>query len=271
MPERARRVVKPPTRRPDPLRGRHVEPPRRTVWLFDMDDTLHDASWRVFPRMNAEMSAYIERHLGVDAARADGLRQHFWRRYGATLLGLMHEHGVRADHFLAETHRFADLARLLRADASQRAALRRLPGRKYVLTNAPRAYALRVLGALGMLREFDGVIAIEDMCQFGRLRPKPDARMLRHVLRRLGLRPAQCVLVEDTIGHLRTARALGVRGVWFTRYAHRAVRRQSPAAAAAAAAVRLRPRSRHGRPGYVSARTASLWQLPRLVRGPGSR
>ena len=251
---------------PDDMRPRRVEAPRGTVWLFDMDDTLHDASWRVFPRMNAEMSAYIQRHLGVDAEHADRLRQHLWRRYGATLLGLMHEHGVRAEHFLAETHRFADLARLLRADASQRAALRRLPGRKYVLTNAPRAYAMRVLSAFGMLREFDGVIAIEDMCQFGHLRPKPDARMLRHVLRRLGLRARQCVLVEDTVGHLRAARAVGLRGVWFTRYAHRAVRRQSAAAQAAAAAVRLRSRTRHGRPAYVSARTASLWHLPRLVR-----
>ncbi len=245
------------------------EAPRRTVWLFDMDDTLHDASWRVFERMNSEMSLYIQRHLEVDAQRADHLRQHFWRRYGATLLGLMREHGVRAEHFLRETHRFADLSRLLRADASQRAALRRLAGRKYVLTNAPRAYALRVLREFGMLREFDGVIAIEDMRQFGSLRPKPDARMLRHVLRRLGLRPAQCVLVEDTLGHLRAARAVGLRGVWFTRYAHRAQRRQSAAAAAASHAVRLRRRSRHGRPCYIDARTASLWHLARIARrGP---
>ena len=248
------------------MRGARAESPRRTVWLFDMDDTLHDASWRVFPRMNQEMSAYIQRHLRVDAERADELRRHFWRRYGATLLGLMHEHGVRAEHFLEQTHRFSDLARLLRADAAQRAALRRLPGRKYVLTNAPRAYALRVLGAFDMLREFDGVIAVEDMRQFGKLRPKPDPRMLRHVLRRLGVRPAQCVLVEDTLGHLRSARALGLRGVWFTRYAHRAARRQADAAARASAqSPRLHRAGRHGRPGYVSARTSSLWQLPRLV------
>ena len=254
------------------MRGARAESPRRTVWLFDMDDTLHDASWQVFPRMNLEMTAYIQRHLQVDAQRADELRRHFWRRYGATLLGLMHEHGVRAEHFLEETHRFSDLARLLRADAAQRAALRRLPGRKYVLTNAPRAYALRVLGAFDMLREFDGVIAVEDMRQFGKLRPKPDARMLRHVLRRLGVRPAQCVLVEDTLGHLRSARALGLRGVWFTRYAHRAARRQAAGAAAASAqAQRLQRAGRHGRPGYVSARTASLWQLPRLIPArPGS-
>ena len=231
------------------------------VWLFDMDDTLHDASWRVFPSMRAQMSAYIQRHLGVGAADADSLRRQFWARYGTTLLGLVREHGVRADHFLAETHRFTDLARLLRCDATQRAALRRLRGRKYVLTNAPRAYAVRVLDSLGLLREFDRVIAIEDMRQFGRLRPKPDTRMLRHVLGRLRLRPAQCVLVEDTLGHLRAARSLGIRGVWFTRYA-----RHAPAAGARAPRAQT-PRG-HGRPAWLSARTTDLWRLERLLRMP---
>ncbi|SCC92163.1 putative Pyrimidine 5-nucleotidase [Thiomonas sp. X19] len=227
------------------------------AWLFDMDNTLHDASWQVFPLMNAEMTAYIQRRLGVDPAEADRIRSHFWQRYGATLLGLMHEHGVKAAHFLAETHRFPELPRMLRADPSQRAALRRLPGRKWVLTNAPRDYALRVLRQLKLLKLFEGVISIEDMRQFGRLRPKPDARMLRHVLRRHQLRPAQCVLVEDTLQHLKSARRLGLRGAWFTRYDHRALRRQPHAAA--------KPRARHGRPAYVRARIGSLWRLRSLI------
>jgi hypothetical protein len=43
------------------------------------------------------------------------------------------------------------------------------------------------------------------------------------------------------------------------------------AAAASAQAQRLQRAGRHGRPGYVSARTASLWQLPRLIPArPGS-
>ncbi len=220
-----------------------------------MDDTLHDASWRVFPAMNLEMRSYIARTLLVDAAEADRLRLCFWRRYGATLLGLMREHGVRAEHFLAETHRFPDLHRMLRADAAELAALRRLAGRKLVLTNAPRAYALRVLRQCGLLRYFESVISIEDMRQFGHLRPKPDARMLRHVLRRHGLRPANCVLVEDTLMHLRAARSIGMRGTWYTRYSLRAAQARPPARA-----------DMHGRPRYVHAKIRSLWNLRPPIR-----
>ena len=39
----------------------------------------------------------------------------------------------------------------LRKHAHDVAALRRLPGRKYILTNAPRAYALRVLRTAGLV------------------------------------------------------------------------------------------------------------------------
>lgn len=219
------------------------------VWIFDLDDTLHDASWKVFPRMSLEMTAYIARHLGVDETAADRLRIEFWRRHGATLLGLMREHGVRPGHFLAETHRMPDLASLLRADRGQLAALRRLPGRRLLLTNAPRAYALRVLEHCGLRGVFDDVVAVEQMWQFRTLRPKPDARMLRHVLRRLRLRPQACILVEDSLDNLRAARRAGLRGVWYTRYVSRAARACGA-------------RTRAGRPCFVHARIRSLWQLP---------
>ncbi|MGK4301815.1 HAD family hydrolase, partial [Klebsiella pneumoniae] len=83
----------------------------------------------------------------------------------------------------------------LRTSAHDRAALRRLPGPKFVLTNAPRHYALRVLDALRLTGCFDGILCIEDMTMFGQPRPKPDARMLRHVAARLKTPPSRCVLV----------------------------------------------------------------------------
>lgn len=227
----------------------------RRVWLLDLDNTLHDASWRVFPLMNAEMTAFIERHLGVDREEANRIRARFWQRYGATLLGLMQEHGVNAAQFLRETHDFPHLPRMLRCDGSERAALARLPGRKIVLTNAPRDYARRVLKTLKLWPLVDGLLAIEDMWMFRNLRPKPDARMLRHVLSRQRLRPAQCVFVEDTPGHLQAARRIGLRGAWMVRYARRAAQRRRD--------LPMERTGLHGRPDFVAARIRSLNELRR--------
>jgi len=190
----------------------------KRTWLFDLDNTLHDASHAAFGPTNRAMTEYIVEHLGLPFDDAWALRQHYWQHYGATLLGLVRHHGVRPAHFLEQTHRLPDLEARLRTSAHDRAALKRLRGRKIILTNAPRAYTLRVLGTLGLVGCFDAVLSIEDMTMFGHPRPKPDARMFRHVLARLKLRPERCVLVEDTLEHQKAAHRLGIRGVWMQRY-----------------------------------------------------
>ena len=189
-----------------------------TVWLFDLDNTLHDAGAWIFGALNVAMGEYVQRLTGLEADPARLLAREYWRRYGTTLLGLIRHHGVKSADFLHATHQFTDLEQRLSGHRHDFAALARLPGRKFILTNAPRAYAERVLGALGIARLFDGVIAIEDMAMFGHLRPKPDARMLRTVALRLGVRPTRCVLVEDTLVHLKSARRLGMATVWMQRY-----------------------------------------------------
>ena len=101
--------------------------------------------------MHVAIGDYVVRHLGITPEEADALRQRYWQRYGATLLGLVRHHGVKAAHFL---RRDASLPgpRSSGCAAARTTARRcaRLPGRKFILTNAPRAYALRVLDALGL-------------------------------------------------------------------------------------------------------------------------
>jgi putative hydrolase of the HAD superfamily len=196
---------------------------RPLTWLFDLDNTLHDASHAAFGPTNKAMTDYIVERLGMPHDEASALRQHYWDRYGATLLGLVRHHGVKASHFLEETHRLPGLEERLRMSAHDRAALKRLPGRKYILTNAPRSYALRVLNTLRLADCFDGVITIDEMTMFGHHRPKPDSRMLRHVAARLKTVPSRCVLVEDTLEHQRSARRIGMRTAWMQRYLRGAI------------------------------------------------
>ena len=98
--------------------ARRQAPP---IWLFDLDNTLHDASKAVFWRLNGAMTDYIEAELQVTREEADALRLHYWRRYGATLMGLERHHGVRAAHFLAQTHTLPGLERDLHMPPSHRA------------------------------------------------------------------------------------------------------------------------------------------------------
>ena len=211
--------------------------PRRAgpVWLFDLDNTLHHASHAIFPHINREMTAFIERALDVDTATANRLRVVYTRRYGAALLGLVRRHGIDAHAFLREVHPSTELASMVRAERGLAHTLRQLPGRRIVLTNGPEHYAREILTILGIERLFERVIAVEQMRRGAHWHAKPDATVLRRTLRQAGVRAADAILVEDSHGHLKRYRRLGIRTVWITGHLPQRATPQARAAAAAAA------------------------------------
>lgn len=208
---------------------------RQTSWIFDLDNTLHNAMVHVFPRINRAMTEYIQHHLAINEAEANALRRQYWLRYGATLLGLVRHHDTDPDHFLKWTHRFPDLKCVVVAEPMLRATLHRLPGRKFVFSNAPVHYANEVLKVLGITDLFNAVYTIEHT----RYQPKPDTYGFLRLCRSHHLHPTRCVMVEDNLENLRTAKRLGMKTVWIN------------------AASRA--------PGFVDASVRSIARLPHLL------
>ena len=184
--------------------------PRRRVWLFDLDNTLHNAGAHIFPQIHRAMVDYIARLLNIDESEATRLREYYWRRYGATLLGMMRHHGIDPRHFLHHTHQFPDLERQVITERGLKAMLHRLPGRKIIFSNAPLLYTEAVLDIANIRRCFDAVYSVERL----RFQPKPATSGFLRVLRNEHLDPRQCVMVEDTLDNLRTAKRLGMKTVW---------------------------------------------------------
>lgn len=189
----------------------HADPAQR-VWLFDLDNTLHDSSRAIFQAIDAAMSRAVAAALNVDAPEADVLRKAYWHRYGATVIGMERHHGVDPQAFLAASHDFI-VAPLVHSENGLSRKLAQLKGRKVLLTNAPSAYARDVLKALGILHHFEGLWTIDHMRLQGQIRPKPSAALMRQVLARLRVPASQVVLVEDTLRNLRAARQVGMRTV----------------------------------------------------------
>ena len=179
-------------------------------WIFDLDNTLHNATPHIFPHINRSMTAYLQEHLQLSEDAASALRVHYWQRYGATLSGLMRHHGTDPEHFLRHTHQFPELTKMVLREPRLRHVLKALPGRKVVFSNAPQHYAHAVLKLLRVADLFDDVVAVEQT----RFRPKPDCSGFLHLLRRHRIRAAQCVMIEDSLENLQTAKRLGMRTVW---------------------------------------------------------
>jgi putative hydrolase of the HAD superfamily len=180
------------------------------LWIFDLDNTLHNATPHIFPHINRSMTEYVQQHLQLDESAANDLRENYWQRYGATMTGLMRHHGTDPGHFLWHTHQFPELDKMVLREPRLRHVLKHLPGRKVVFSNAPMSYACAVLKLLRVDDLFDDVMAVEQT----RFRPKPDSFGFLRLLRRQRIRAAQCVMVEDSLENLQAAKRLGMRTVW---------------------------------------------------------
>ncbi|MEO8165465.1 MAG: pyrimidine 5'-nucleotidase [Betaproteobacteria bacterium] len=187
-------------------------PSKSRAWIFDLDNTLHDARPHIFPHINRSMTDYVAQLLGLAEADASALRDDYWKRYGATLIGLIRHHRVDPHHFLRQTHQFPDLGPMVVGRRELRSVLDRLPGRKIVFSNAPTLYADAVLQALGVRDAFDDVFCIEGTG----FRPKPQTHGFLRLLHKHRLAATRCVMVEDTLDNLRTAKRLGMKTVWVT-------------------------------------------------------
>lgn len=195
-----------------PARTTQVSHARERVWLFDLDNTLHDTSYKIFREISLGMTAAVMESLNVDEITASELRTSYWKRYGATMIGLVRHHGVNPHQFLHRSHNF-DVAPLIRAERGLAGKLNRLPGRKVLVTNAPLHYARAVMKHLNILRCFDSLWGIEQMQLHGHFRPKPSVSLMRYIMAHEGIRPRRAVLVEDTTANLRGARHAGLRTV----------------------------------------------------------
>ena len=207
----------------------------KPTWIFDLDNTLHNATPHIFPHINRSMTAYLQQHLELDEQAASELRVHYWQRYGATLSGMVRHHGTDPEHFLWHTHQFPELPQMVLRAPRLRHVLKKLPGRKLVFTNAPQHYARAVLKLLRVDDLFEDVFAIEHT----RYQPKPQLPGFVRLLRKYRLNPVRCIMVEDSMENLQTAKHLGMRTVWVS------------------AGQRL--------PAYVDVKIANVMQLPRTL------
>lgn len=177
------------------------------TWVFDLDNTLYPPHMRLFDQIEVRMTQYVMDALGVDRARADHLRMHYWRKHGTTLAGLMREHDVDPGPYLTDVHDI-DFS-VLSPDPELRAAITALPGRKIVYTNGCAPYAENVLQARGLSGLFDAIYGVEH----ADFHPKPDAAAFETVFAKDGVIPKSAAMFEDDPRNLAVPHAMGMRTV----------------------------------------------------------
>ncbi len=177
------------------------------TWLFDLDDTLYPEESGLMDLIRGRITAFVMRITGLDEEEARIVQRGWFEAHGASLPGLLRDYEISTEEFLTDIHDIPLDA--IASDPRLRAALARLPGRRFVFTNGSSGHAGRVLERLGIADLFAGVFHIES----NDLIPKPDPRTFDAVVARFGLDPARTAFFEDTARNLKPAADMGMTTV----------------------------------------------------------
>lgn len=129
-----------------------------TDWVFDLDNTLYPHHVDLFAQIDVNMTAYVAEFLNLDPLAARVLQKQYYRDHGTTLKGLMLHHNVDPQHFLERAHTI-DYSPL-GPDDELSAAIKALPGRKFIFTNGTVKHAEAAARALGIYDHFDDIFDI---------------------------------------------------------------------------------------------------------------
>ncbi len=188
------------------------------VWLIDLDDTLFFSGGKVMSTINSRMTSFIQSELSISFEEANRLRVEYWKKYGTTVRGMQERHGVSLQTFLSFSHYSPCFELYIKFKPYVGKILGSLIGRKYVVTNSPKSYAVEVLKKNGLLRYFDEICALEGMWINNQLRCKPARLLWQRILDNTGAKKNNHILVDDTLANLRTAKNIGFRTVWMREY-----------------------------------------------------
>jgi putative hydrolase of the HAD superfamily len=175
--------------------------------VFDLDNTLYPAGSDLWPKIDARITLFLAHLFGLDGLSSRALQKYYYRRYGTTLRGLMSEHDISSDEFLAFVHDI-DRSSLL-PNHTLAGAIAALPGRKLILTNGSREHALRTAEKLGIDRMFEGIFDIVA----ANLVPKPAAETYQRFFDRHDVDPARSAMFEDIAHNLAVPHARGMATV----------------------------------------------------------
>ena len=177
------------------------------TWVFDLDNTLYPHHLNLWQQVDVRIRDFVAAWLKVSPEEAFRIQKDYYRRYGTTMRGMMLEHGVHADDYLAYVHEIDHSP--LEPNPAMGDAIAALPGRKLILTNGSVAHAGKVLARLGISHHFEAVFDIIA----AELEPKPAPQTYHRFLQRHGVDPLRAAMFEDLARNLAVPHQLGMTTV----------------------------------------------------------
>jgi putative hydrolase of the HAD superfamily len=182
-----------------------------TTFFIDLDDTVYPSSSGLWMAIRQRIELFVALKLNLPVSEASTVRRGLFYQYGTTLRGLQAMYQVDVEEYLNFVHD-VPLDDYIGPDPALKTTLMAYPQQKVIFTNADRSHARRVLAKLGIESCFDKIIDLHDFQPY--CKPMPEAFQAAFDL--LEVKPEQCVLIDDTLNNLVTAKSFGMWTIWVT-------------------------------------------------------
>ncbi|KAK6461603.1 Haloacid dehalogenase-like hydrolase-domain-containing protein [Scheffersomyces coipomensis] len=134
----------------------------KRIFYFDIDNCLYKRSTQIHDLMQVKIHKYFKDNLQLDDEEAHKLHMNYYKTYGLAIEGLVRNHQVDALDYNSKVDDSLDLNNILSYNQDLRDMLIELKkSDKYdyfwLITNAYKNHALRVVSFLGLGDLFDGL------------------------------------------------------------------------------------------------------------------
>ena len=178
------------------------------TWIFDLDNTLYSADSGIFQQVHELMGKFVSAHLNIDIDQAKQIQKKYYKQHGTTLRGMMDNHDVDPDYFLAEVHRLDYL--IVEPNHKLNEELKKLKGRKIIFTNANMQHALDVLERLELSNFFDEIYDIK----MANYIPKPEISPYKQLIEQFNISTESAAMFDDIAKNLVPAKKVGFTSIW---------------------------------------------------------
>ena len=181
---------------------------RIDTWIFDLDNTLYSADSGIFQQVHELMGKFVSNHLNIGINEAKKIQKKYYKEHGTTLKGLMDNHGVEPDYFLAEVHKL-DYS-IVNSNKNLNNELSKLSGKKIIYTNANMQHTLDVLERIELSNFFDEIFDIK----MANYIPKPEIAPYEEIIKKYNLNPNSSAMFDDIAKNLVPAKKVGFTSIW---------------------------------------------------------
>ena len=178
------------------------------TWIFDLDNTLYSADSGIFQQVHKLMGEFISNNLNMNLEEAKKLQSKYYKQHGTTLRGLMDNHGVDPDHFLAEVHKL-DYS-IVGPNKMLNQELDKLEGRKIIYTNANKQHVTDVLEKIKLSNYFDEIFDIK----MANYIPKPEIKPYEQIIDLYNINASTSAMFDDIAKNLVPAKKVNFTSVW---------------------------------------------------------